>query len=398
MTIGSYILAALTLLLVIPTGIFSLEIISASFLRHGLKPAAADLTVRQRLAVIVPAHNESSVIHSTLLDIRNELGPQDRLLVVVDNCTDDTADIAASLGAEVTLRNDPTKIGKGYALDWGLKRLQNDPPDTVIMIDADCRIIPGAVRRLAAASAILQRPVQCLYLMTSPPDSSVNHQVAEFAWRIKNYVRPLGLSALSLPCHLMGTGMAFPWRVLGSANLAVGSIVEDLQLGLELARAGHAAHFYPSAIVTSTFPSFAEGARKQRQRWEHGHIRMILKEAPALLWASLTERNLNLLVLVLDLLVPPLSLLWAVLLVSLIATGSAALLGFAPVSFVISSICLGLAGLTTGLAWHLFARDVLPLHSIVLIPRYFASKLIGYLAAALGGDKVSQWTRADRDR
>ena len=52
---------------------------------------------------------------------------------------------------------------------------------------------------------------------------------------MKNWVRPLGLSNLNLPCQLMGTGMAFPWELIRSANLASGSIVEDTKLGLELA-------------------------------------------------------------------------------------------------------------------------------------------------------------------
>ena len=53
--------------------------------------------------------------------------------------------------------------------------------------------------------------MQILDLMTAPEDSPINYRVAEFAWRVNNWVRPLGLAALGLPCQLMGTGMAFPW-------------------------------------------------------------------------------------------------------------------------------------------------------------------------------------------
>jgi hypothetical protein len=91
----------------------------------------------------------------------------------------------------------------------------------------------------------LRRPVQSLYLMTAPCESAINHQVAEFAWRLKNQVRPLGLRALGLPCQLMGTGMAFPWDIIRSAELASGFIVEDLKLGLDLADAGHPPVFCP---------------------------------------------------------------------------------------------------------------------------------------------------------
>ena len=88
------------------------------------------------------------------------------------------------------------------------------------MIDADCRLAEGAVDQLTTTCLTTGRPVQALYLMTAPEGSAINQQIAEFAWRVKNWVRPLGLSALASPCQLMGTGMAFPWQVIRSADLA----------------------------------------------------------------------------------------------------------------------------------------------------------------------------------
>jgi len=167
---------------------------------------------------LIPAHDEAKGILATLNDIKPQLRPTDRLLVVADNCTDDTAAIAASGGAEVTVRSDPSKIGKGYALDWGINYLASNPPDIVIMIDADCRPAERVVDSLASVCEQKQRPVQSLYLMTSSEGSKINHQVAEFAWRVKNWVRPLGLKALGLPCQLMGSGMAFPWTVIRSVR------------------------------------------------------------------------------------------------------------------------------------------------------------------------------------
>src|SRR5262249_48039154 len=155
--------------------------------------------------VLVPAHDESQSILPTLADIKAQLGSADRLIVVADNCSDDTAAIAAAAGAEVVARNEPTRIGKGYALDFGLRHLARDPRDVVIMIDADCRLADGALATLASACATTRRPVQALYLMHAGDGAQRNSAVAEFAWRIKNWVRPLGLRALALPCQLMGT-------------------------------------------------------------------------------------------------------------------------------------------------------------------------------------------------
>src|SRR5262245_59099720 len=72
---------------------------------------------RPRLAVLVPAHNESAGLLPALHVIQALLRAADRLLVVADNCSDDTAAIARAAGAEVAERNDLNRIGKGYALD-----------------------------------------------------------------------------------------------------------------------------------------------------------------------------------------------------------------------------------------------------------------------------------------
>ena len=103
--------------------------------------------------------------------------------------------------------------------------------------------------------------------------------------------------------------MAFPWACISTAELATAQIVEDLQLGIELAQAGFPPVFCPEALVTSRFPTTKEGARGQRTRWEHGHLSVILNEAPRLLWESAKSLNLNTLAMALDLSVPPLALL-----------------------------------------------------------------------------------------
>jgi len=105
---------------------------------HAGDPGAAAGTA----AVLVPAHNESQNLVPTLLDIRAQLGEGDRLVVVADNCTDDTAEVARACQAEVIVRNCPEKRGKSYALDWGVRNLGEVRPDTVIIVDADCRLGP----------------------------------------------------------------------------------------------------------------------------------------------------------------------------------------------------------------------------------------------------------------
>jgi cellulose synthase/poly-beta-1,6-N-acetylglucosamine synthase-like glycosyltransferase len=352
---------------------------------------------RRPLAVLIPAHNEGMGIFSTIANVRAQLVAGDRLVVVADNCTDDTAHAAASAGAEVLERYEPTKVGKGYALDFGIRHLSLDPPEIVVVIDADCKVAEHTIARLATACAASRRPVQALDLMTAPPDSPINYQVAEFAWRMKNWIRPLGLDALNLPCQLMGTGMAFPWSAICFANLASASVVEDMKLGLELAEAGFPPLFCPSARVTSEFPLTLKGAKSQRHRWEHGHIRMILTTAPRLLWRAVIGANRPLLALTLDLAIPPLSLLISLLMGTLLIAALAMLSGASSAPFSMTAITFAMLIVAIVVAWAKFGRDILPIGSLFSVVSYMLAKFPIYFRA-LSLSVTSQWTRTDRKK
>ena len=153
-TLIASLLVVVAALLVIPVVVFCLEVVAAIALpQRQLGLGHPGHGVRRRLAVLVPAHNESAGLLPTLADIQSQLSPGDRLLVIADNCTDDTAVVARTAGAEVIERRDTEKLGKGYALDFGLRRLSLDPPEIVIFVDADCRVECDTIDRLAVVSA-----------------------------------------------------------------------------------------------------------------------------------------------------------------------------------------------------------------------------------------------------
>ncbi len=350
---------------------------------------------RPRLAVIVPAHDEASGIAATLRALIPQLAPRDRLIVVADNCSDDTAVIARREGAEVIVRTDTTRRGKGYALDFGVRHLESDPPDVALIVDADCEVTPGAVGCLAATCASTGRPVQSLYLMLAPPNAGLKTRIAEFAWVLRNQVRPLGLRRLGLPCQLMGSGMAFPWECLRTSALATGHIVEDLKLGIELARVGHAPLFCPEALVTSRFPDSASGLQSQRTRWEHGHLGVIFSDAPRLLLESVLRRRLSLLALALDLSVPPLALLALQML--LVWLAASALYAFTEIGAPLALATLGIVlfGLAVIIARWRFAPHVVSLASLALAPAYVLWKIPLYAKFLVS--RQIDWVRSRRD-
>lgn len=396
-TMVSIVLVFSAALLYIPVAIFFVEIAATTTIRWREKAAVLHRDFRPRVAVLVPAHNEGRDLLPTLLDIRSQLDPGDRVIVVADNCVDDTPAIAAKNGAEVVERRDPARIGKGYALDFGIRNLNSDPPDIVIFVDADCRLERDALAELRSTCATLGRPVQALYLMTSPEEAAVNHRVAEFAWRVKNWCRPLGLKALGLPCQLMGTGMAVPWDVIRVADLASGLIVEDVQLGLDLTKAGHAPVFCPSARVTSTFASSTGGALSQRTRWEHGHIHTILNVVPRLIWQALRGHNMELLALALDIAVPPLTLLVMLVLGIFLLAALGTFIGSSHLALWISFANVLVLSVAVTMAWLKFGRAVVPLAAIFSIAPYMLGK-VGFYGRLFFRRMETRWIRTDRTK
>lgn len=384
------------LLLLVCTLVLLLQICAAVSISGG-RPTAAPMPatlVRPRLAVLTPAHNESAGILAVIRSIMPQLAVHDRLLVVADNCTDNTAALARAAAAEVVERSDGQLRGKGYALDLGVRHLSADPPEVVVIIDADCTLGPQCLDRLASACIEANRPVQALYLMRSSLSAGLQTRLSEFAWVVKNLARPLGASCLGLPTHLMGSGMAFPWSLISVARLASGHIVEDLELGLDLAAAGSPPLFCPDAAVWSSFPAEQAGMATQRTRWEHGHLGAIGRRAPRLLWRALTHGQLSLVALVLDLCVPPLAFLALLLVLSLIAAGVLWVAGpLLPLLLAVGAT--GLFGLAILLAWWQFGRQILSMRELLNLPAYALAKVPLYARFFRG--RQTEWVRTERD-
>jgi cellulose synthase/poly-beta-1,6-N-acetylglucosamine synthase-like glycosyltransferase len=390
------LLALLVLPLVLPA--FSLLALTLASQRTRRETTHAEARrAAPRVAVLVPAHDESSHVLPTIACVKAQLGPRDRLLVVADNCGDDTAALARAAGAEVVERFDTRLRGKGYALAFGVDHLRADPPDVVLVIDADCVVSDGAVAVVAHDCQRSRRPVQMLDLMEAPAGAGTRLRVLEFAMVMKNLVRPLGSFRLGGACHLMGTGMALPWALASEAHLATGHVAEDMKLGIELTKAGHAPRFLVGARVTSAFVADSGVARVQKTRWEHGHLATLREELPGLLRAAFVRRDRALGVLAMDLMIPPVALYF----LTICAVFAATLAGawFWPAlraASALASVGALAFGLAVGLGWGAYGRHLLRGRELLALPLYALWKIPVYVAYFVGSR--SGWVRTRRER
>ncbi|HKR16552.1 glycosyltransferase family 2 protein [Rhizorhapis sp.] len=381
----AWVLAAMLLL---PLLWLSAEFLAA-FLPDGHQDAPAEAPA---FAVLMPAHDEVWGIAAAVKATRAQLRPCDRLVVIADNCTDGTAAAARRAGAFVATRTNPGHRGKGFALDFGRDILSDDPPEIAIILDADCTPGPGALQRLAAIARQEKAAVQGLFLLTPPAEAGSLIGISTFAFKIRNLVRQRGLLRLSGSAVLQGTGMAFPWELLKDAPLASASLVEDLQLGLELFLGGHRVIFDEGASFTSSASSEAATVG-QRTRWEHGQISTAIRYVPRLLRATLQRPAA--LPLALDVAVPPLSLLGMS-----VASGLLGLLVYGWQSGILMpllALSLGCVLFAVSLlaVWSRWGKELLPARTLAQIPFYMLWKLPIYGRLLVRPQR--DWLRTSRE-
>src|SRR5207248_3357302 len=116
----NYLVVAFATLLLIPVAVLCAECLAALLpsrkVRQAVRPH--EPARRPRIAVLVPAHDEEVVLAGMLASVMPQVDistpDADRVVVVADNCSDDTARIARSFGAIVLERSDAFNRGKGF--------------------------------------------------------------------------------------------------------------------------------------------------------------------------------------------------------------------------------------------------------------------------------------------
>jgi cellulose synthase/poly-beta-1,6-N-acetylglucosamine synthase-like glycosyltransferase len=379
------IIAPITLV----TAFFALEVLV------GLAPSRdqAPESASPKIAVIIPAHDEAAVIGQTLSRLPPS-GAEFLVLVVADNCGDDTAAIARFAGAQVIVRDDLENRGKGFALAAAREHLRAEPRDVVVVLDADCRIDRSSLAALSKHAFVSRRACQAVNLLAPDLAAPPMVQISNFAFMIKNLIRQRGLQRLAGRAHLTGTGMALPWHVFESAELGGSNIVEDLALGLDLAKQAASPLFIESANVWSPHAT-AGGTLVQRRRWEGGYVATALKHAPHALVRSFVRFDPQGVFGALDLAVPPLSLLVVLNALALLLGTAVALLGGWQWPVVVQAAVAVLACVALVLAWTRDGRRFASGATLLRLPLYVIWKLPIYLGLARGG-APKEWLRSGR--
>lgn len=276
---------------------------------EGIRPASMP-----RLVVLVPAHDEARGVTGPVHALVNQDYPAGRLdvIVIADNCTDDTAEVASRAGATVWARHNPNARGKGQALAWALERVRAERSGTeaVIVVDADCIASPNLCAVVADELADPEiQAVQARYEVSNA-DESPTAALRAAGFILKHVIRSKGRGRLGLSCGLFGSGMAFRIALFDRVQWPT-SVTEDTELHLRLVRQGVVVRYAERASVSSAMPTTAAAAVEQQLRWESGNAQLAGSQALGFVTRGLATGDLQLLAAAAELIVPSQSMLAA---------------------------------------------------------------------------------------
>ena len=240
----------------------------------------------RRFRVVIPAHDEESVVGLVLGDLdRSDYGVDGyEVWVIADRCTDGTAEVALAAGAKVAERSDGLP-GKGAAIAWYLSGHPLETDEALVIFDADNRVPPETMGRIADEMAAGHEVVQC-YLDVANPDESLIAEASALSYWAGNRMVQLARSNLGWSADLGGTGMAFTSTVLDDVGGFGTSLTEDQELGARLVLAGRTVEWLHDVRVRDEKPASIGVAVRQRARWMAGK-----REAARKHFGSLARRG-----------------------------------------------------------------------------------------------------------
>jgi cellulose synthase/poly-beta-1,6-N-acetylglucosamine synthase-like glycosyltransferase len=255
---------------------------------------------RYRYACLIPARDEAMLIGNLIDSLKKQNYPQDMftMFVIADDCTDNTAEIARSLGATVFERIDPpmNERRKGYALDFLIKRINEEVEggiagfDGVFILDADTIFPTDFFHEMNKA---FDRKEYDFYTNYSSPKNMTNllsayGGISSCICNNAVYRRPMGLfgfsprargSALLLRSHLLKDG--WKWHAL----------VEDREFSLYHIAKGVRSTYVESAEVYDEIVEEFKMFNRQRMRLIHGSFVVFWKYLFRLLGGLFTFRK-----------------------------------------------------------------------------------------------------------
>lgn len=245
-----------------------------------IKPKAHREAKPHRFAVLIAARNESSVIGELIDSINAQDYPAHRIktFVIADNCTDDTALVAAAHDAVVYTRRDRQHVGKGYALNFLLRQIARDYPagcfDAFLVLDADNVISPNYITEINKTFSDGYGIVTSYRNSKNYGDNWISAGYALWFLREAKYLNNARM-LLGNSCAVSGTGFLFSKEALercGGWNFFL--LTEDIEFSIDNIVRGEKIGYCGTAVLYDEQPTGFRQSWRQRIRWSRGYLQV----------------------------------------------------------------------------------------------------------------------------
>ena len=224
-----------------------------------------------RFAVLICARNEESVIRLPVKSLDLNKYPAERrdIIVIADNCTDRTAEIAWAAGATVWEKKTPSS-GKGDVLAWGVERvIAHGGFDAIAVFDSDNIVADNWLDAINDALQDGESVVTGCRHSSNARANSISGWYTVY-WNIMNELSNRVRTNLGLSGKLTGTGFAFLISALGPRGWQTRTMVEDVEFTVQMNIAGRRVAYVPEADYADEQPVTASSMWRQLRRWATG--------------------------------------------------------------------------------------------------------------------------------
>ena len=239
---------------------------------------------KAKIAYIIPARNESSVIYNTVKSVLdNQKYPKElfNVYVVANNCTDNTAQEASRAGAIVLVHDDPDPKHRMalYPLKYGIDYILENDKDTeiIIRLDADNHINDEF-------TSLMNNAYQSGSEFSRPYEGAINGaqnfftKACSFFYCFDSRFGSRAREVMKLSAHPNGPGAAMSRKLLLESNgYDVTSICEDTEYTFNRMLEGKTIRFVEDAVVYEDLPSTGHDTAIRNKRIAAGN-KVLLKE------------------------------------------------------------------------------------------------------------------------
>jgi cellulose synthase/poly-beta-1,6-N-acetylglucosamine synthase-like glycosyltransferase len=251
--------------------------------------------------ILIPAHNESLLLPKLLASIQAQNFPKEyfNVIVIADNCTDNTADLAREGHAICYERKTTQPSDKTQALEYAWKMLQTEKGaienSTIVLIDADCQLEPdflAEVHRMKGRPNAA--PVMQTFRYVRNAHQSRMTMLDGASEALRQWVILGSRKVLGLQCFICGSGVVLPYSVFSQLmSCDVHSVVEDRVWQGYLLENGIRTEWCPSAKINYEVVETHQDFQKQRKRWIEGQLSLGKRNSARMFLRGIWEGNFS---------------------------------------------------------------------------------------------------------